>query len=441
MTVLCASIERACFAGSGQESSRSAATRTGRLVAHGLLRHGTRLECQCGGVAESIAPKHGARVDYRGDAIMADFSISRRRLLQTGLAGGGLALAGIAASRRAAAADVSVGFIYVGPRDDFGYNQAHAQGAAAVKRMGGVKVLEEENVPETLAVAKTMESMIELDDAKLLFPTSFGYYNPHVVKESMKYPDVRFEHCGGLWTEKDPGNAASYFGYIDECCHLSGIVAGYSTKTGKLGFVAAKPIPQVLRNINAFTLGARMANPKATTQVIFTGDWSLPVKEAESTNSLIGAGIDVVTCHVDSPKVVVETAERRGAMVCGYHTNQAPLAPHGFLTGAEWNWEDLYPKFVKMFTSGKTIPNLVRGGLKEGIVKPSAYSSLVSGKARKHADDVKARLIAGTYVIFKGPIKDNKGNMVIASGIEQHQTDISLEQMSYLVEGVLGATS
>src|SRR5262249_43865109 len=116
----------------------------------------------------------------------------------------------------------------------------------------------------------------------------------------------RFEHCGGLWSEKDPKNAGSYFGYVDEAQHVSGIVAGTMSKTGKLGFVAAKPIPQVLRNINAFTLGAKLANPKVTTQVIFTGDWSMPVKEAEATNSLIDQGGDVPTCHVGGPKAGVE---------------------------------------------------------------------------------------------------------------------------------------
>jgi len=372
----------------------------------------------------------------------SNFMLTRRRLLTTAAAAGaGTALAGTLPFAARAAGTTAIGFIYVGPRDDFGYNQAHAQGAAAVRKMPGVKVLEEENVPETVAVQKTMESMIQLDGATLLFPTSFGYYDPHVLKMARQYPDVRFEHCGGLWTDKDPKNAASYFGYIDECCHLSGIVAGYATKTGKLGYVAAKPIPQVLRNINAFALGARIANPNAVTQVIFTGDWSLPNKEAESTNSLADQGVDVVTCHVDSPKVVIETAERRSAMTCGYHANQAMLAPKGYLTGAEWNWEELYPSFVTKFGAGETIPNLVRGGLKEKIVKTSGYSALVSEAARKHADDVKAKLTAGDYVIFKGPIKDNKGDTVIAAGVERGQTDIWLEQMNWLVEGVNGAVS
>jgi simple sugar transport system substrate-binding protein len=175
--------------------------------------------------------------------------------------------------------------------------------------------------------------------------------------------------------------------------------------------------------------------------VIFTGDWSMPVKEAEATNSLIDQGVDVLTCHVDGPKTMVENAARRGAMVCGYHVNQSPLAPKAYLTGAEWNWEALYPKFVKMIAAGESIPNFYRGGLKEEIVKVSPYGEAVSAEARKHADDVKAKLTSGDYTIFKGPIMDNKGKTVIAAGTDRGQKDPELEKMDYLIEGVIGATS
>jgi simple sugar transport system substrate-binding protein len=369
---------------------------------------------------------------------MAFTPISRRHLLQTGAAG---ALAAALPGGGAIAKDTVIGFVYVGSRDDYGYNQAHAAGAAALKKVAGIKVVEEEKVPETDAVEKTMESMINLDGATLLFPTSFGYFSPHVIKVANKYGKVRFQHAGGLWTEKDPKNVGSYFGYIDEAQHVAGIVAGYATKTGKLGFVAAKPIPQLLRNVNAFMLGARLANPNATLQVIFTGDWSMPVKEAEATNSLIDAGVDVITCHVDGPKTVMENAARRGAMVSSYHVNAAPLVKDAHLTGAEWNWEVLYPRFAQMYAKGEPIPNFYRGGLKESLVKVSPYGPKVSEAARKHADDVKAKLTAGDYVIYKGPLKDNKGKMVIAAGIDRGQTDPELEKMNYLVEGVIGATS
>ena len=338
-----------------------------------------------------------------------------------------------------AADKLVIGVIYVGPRDDYGYNQAQAQAAATVKKMPGVSVVEQEKVPETTDVQKTMASMIEQDGATLLFPTSFGYFDPHILKLAEKYPKVRFAHCGGLWTEgKHPKNVGSYFGYIDECQYLNGVVAGHASKSKKLGFIAAKPIPQVLRNINAFTLGARSVDPKITTQLIITGDWALPVKEAEAANSLVDQGVDVLTCHVDSPKVVVETAERRGIHVCGYHANQATLAPKGYLTGAEWNWLTPYTAHVKDAQGGKPLANFVRGGLKDGFVKMSAYGPAVSEAARKKADAVKAQMMKGDFVIFKGPIKDNTGKTVIDTGVARKQTDVVLEEMNYLVEGVLG---
>jgi basic membrane protein A len=373
-----------------------------------------------------------------------DMRIDRRGLLKSAGAAAALGtLGGTLPLRRAFAKDFTVGFIYVGPHDDYGYNQAHALGAAAVKKMTGVKVLEEENVPEDVAVEKTMESMITQDGASLLFPTSFGYFDPHILKLAPKYPDVRFEHAAGLWVDKMPKNIGSYFGYIFEAQYINGIVAGHVSKSGKIGFVAAKPIPQVLQNINAFLLGAKSVNPKITCQVIFTGDWSMPVKEAEATNSLVDQGVDVVTMHVDGPKVVVQTAAKRGIFVCGYHCSQAALAPDAYLTGAEWNWTDLYPKFVGMAMKGEAIPNFYRGGFKEGLINQSAYGPKVPDAAKKQADDIKAKLTAGDFLIFKGPLKDNKGNMVIADGealVQTNSSDVKLESMGFLVEGVLGST-
>ena len=329
--------------------------------------------------------------------------------------------------------------VYVGPRDDFGYNQAHAEGAAAVKKMPGVRVLEEERVADTEEVQKTLQSMIQVDGAKVVFATSFNYYDPHVLKLAREYPEVTFLHCGGMWDEKKhPKNVSTYFGYIDECMYLSGIVAAHATKSKKLGFVAGKRIPQVLRDVNAFTLGARSVDPSITCLVVFTNDWSLPVKEADSTNSLINQGVDVMTCHVNSPKAVIENATRRGVWTCGFHTSQASLAGDHYLTGAEWNWEKVYTEYVAGIQAGKPLPNMLRGGLKEGFVKPSPYGPAVSAEARKAADAVKARFLDGTFVIFQGPLKDNTGKVVIPDGTRYEQTAIELESMNYLVEGVLG---
>ena len=363
-------------------------------------------------------------------------SSSRRESLKTLAALGAAATSPLAFAQK----PITVGVIYVGPRDDFGYNQAQAAAAAELKKMPGVKVVEEENVPETAAVQKTMTGMIAQDGASVLFPTSFGYFDPHMLAVAAKYPDVRFSHCGGMWTEgKHPKNTGSYFGYIDECQYLNGVIAGHMSKSGKIGFVAAKPIPQVLRNINAFLMGARSVKPGITCSVIFTGDWSMAVKEAEATNSLADQGVDVFTMHVDGPKVIVETAAKRGKFVCGYHASQAKLAPAAYLTGAEWNWLTAYKQIIDAAQTGKPHPNFLRGGLKDGYVKMSAYGPAVTDAAKKQADDVKAKMIAGTFDIFKGPLKDNKGKEVLAAGKTQKQTDIELEKMNYLVEGVNGS--
>jgi simple sugar transport system substrate-binding protein len=357
-----------------------------------------------------------------------------------------LAAALVSAGAAQAADAVKMGFIYVGPKDDYGYNQAHAEGCAGVQKLAWVKAEEEASVPETTAVEETMRNMIMQDGVTVLFPTSFGYFDPHILKLAKQFPDVQFFHCGGLYVEgKHPKNVGSYFGYIDEAEYVCGIVAAESSKSKRLGFIAAKPIPQVLRNINSYTLGARSVVPDVTVQVIFTGDWSLPVKEAEAANSLIDQGVDVLTCHVDSPKVVITTAEKRGVMCTGYHANQSVLAPKGYLTGAEWNWTKVYSQYAQWISEGKsltagTIPHLIRGGLKEGFCTVSPYGPMVSDKAKADAEAAKAKFMDGTMVIYKGEIKDNQRNVVVPAGTELKQQEISLESMSWLVEGVIGKT-
>jgi simple sugar transport system substrate-binding protein len=343
---------------------------------------------------------------------------------------------------------LTMGFIYVGPKDDYGYNQAHAEGAATMAAQETwVKIVEEASVPETTAVTESMRSMIDIDGASVLFPTSFGYFDPYILDLAKEYPDVQFFHCGGLYQEGvHPANVGSYFGYIDEAQYVAGIVAALTSKTGKLGFVGAKPIPQVLRNINSFTLGARSVKPEVTTQVVFTGNWAEPIKEAEAANSMADQDVDVLTCHVDSPKVVVETAEKRGIFSSGYHANQSGLAPKGYLTGAEWNWATLYSRLAEDIRSGKSlmdgsIPHLLRGGLKDGYCRMSAYGPAVSAEAKAAADEAVAKFMDGSMVIYKGEIKDNQGNVVVASNEELKQQDPKLEEMNYLVDGVIGSVS
>src|SRR5712692_5880126 len=336
---------------------------------------------------------------------MSHLTISRRKFLHSTAAG--LVAAG-SSSRLAHAAEVTIGIVYVGPRDDFGWNQAHAVAVKALKSLPGVKAVEEENVPETDACAKSMESMVNLDNANIVLGTSFGYFDPFMVDLAKKYAKVEFRHAAPLWNaSKHPKNLGSYFGYLNQAHYVDGVAAGLSTKSNKIGFVAAKPISSVLSNINSVMLGAKSTNPNAVVQVIFTGDWSLPVREAEAGNALIDAGCDVITCHVDGPKVVIETAEKRGAKTCGHNASQAPLAPKGFITGAEYKWETIYKAYAANLAGGETPPNFIVGGYPEDMVQNTAFGAGASEAARAAATAAIADLKANKP-IYVGPLKDNK---------------------------------
>jgi len=339
---------------------------------------------------------------------------------------------------RAASTPLTVGILYSGSKQDYGYNQSHAVASNELKKVPGIKVVEEERVPETIAAQRSMEGMIRQDGAKLIIATSFGFFKPHVLEVAKKYPDVTFAHAGGIWAPGMPENVGTFYGYIFAAQYLAGVTAGHMTKTKKLGVVAAKPTPNLLRSINAFTLGARSVDPTIQVRVIFTGDWVLPVREAESANSLADQGADVIACNVDSPKVVVETAEKRGVMSIGYHTSQAGVAPKGFLTGAEWNWIVPYMEFVNGVRAGQKPVHYLRGGLPEKFVKNTPFGSAVPQKTRDAVERVHAELVSGKRVIYSGPLKDNKGNVAIPAGTVYRDSDRALDPINYLVEGVIG---
>ena len=364
---------------------------------------------------------------------MQNVDFTRRGFL-SGAAAGTLMASGVLPARAA----TTVGFIYVGPRDDWGWNQAHAVAAKALKD-SGIRVIEEENVPETDAVSKSMESMIKLDGATLIFPTSFGYFDPFMLDMAKKYPKVEFRHPTSLWDkDKHPPNAGGYFCYLDQAHHVNGIAAGLSTKSNKIGFVAAKPIALVLRNVNSFLLGVKKVNPAAEVRLIITGDWALPVREAESTNALIDAGCDIIACHVDSPKVVVERAEARGIKTCGHNADQSALAPKGFITGAELKWSTVYTSYAALISKGEKLPNVNEGGYDKDMVKSTAFGAGATEPARKAVAAAIADLKAGKP-IFVGPLKDNKGNVVIDKTLGLY--DGVLWQTNYLLEGVVGSVT
>jgi simple sugar transport system substrate-binding protein len=361
----------------------------------------------------------------------------RQWLKQAGGAAAGLALGGGLIGRALAADPLVIGVIYVGPKDDYGWNQSHAVGVEALKKLPNVKVIEEERVPETTAVVSTMESMIHQDGARLILGTSFGYFDPHMINMAKKYPKVEFRHPSTLWNkDKHPMNLGGYFVYLDQAHYVDGAAAGMATKSNKIGYIAAKPIPIVLRNINAFTLAAKKANPKVVVNVVFTGEWSMPVREAESANSLVDAGCDVIACHVDSPKVVLETAEKRGVKCCGHNVAQAVIAPKGFITGAENNYGAIYTAYAGMLAKGAPLPNMMTGGYDKDMVKNTAYGAGADAAARKSGDTAIADMKAGKPM-FTGPTKDNKGKLVLEKTLGNY--DPVLDGMNYLVEGTTGS--
>ena len=368
---------------------------------------------------------------------MSNLSFNRRRFLGSTLAGAAVGAPALFGAPVAQAKDVTVGIIYVGPRDDYGWNQAHAVGAKALKSVPGVKVVEEENVPETTAVRKTLEGMVQSDGASLVFGTSFGYFDPFMIEAAKKHPTIEYRHPTSLWSaDKHPMNLGGYFCYLDQAHYINGIAAGLSTKTNKIGFVAAKPIAIVLRNVNAFTLGVRKVNPNAVVQLIITGDWSMPVREAEATKALIGAGADVIACHVDSPKVVVETAEARGVKTCGHNASQADLAPKGFITGAELNWGTVYTQYAGLIAKGEPLPNVNEGGYDKNMVSSTPFGAGANEAAIAAATAAITELKGGAP-IFVGPIRDNNGKVVIEGTLGLY--DGALWGTDYLVEGVVGS--
>ena len=365
------------------------------------------------------------------------FSLNRRSFLAKG---GNILAAGAVMAMlptMAKAATTTVGFIYVGPRQDFGWNQSHWDAAKKIAAIDGVKVVEQENVPETAEVEKVMESMIELDGANVIMATSFGYWKS-IKKMAKKYPNVLFTHIGAIWKPGDPTNVIGYRGYMEEPHYLCGIAAGHATKIGKIGFIGSKPLYFIYNNCNGFVLGAKSVNKDITCSAVITGEWNNPVKEAETTNSLIDAGCDVIIANVDSAKVAVETAERRGVFTCGYHSDVSSLAPKGFLTGAEWNWASA-AEFVKHWEKGEIKSNLVRGGFAEDMVGLSPYGPSVTDATKAEIDKAKAGFTDGSLQLYAGPLKDNKGNVVVKEGDVVKNDDAKFKVgVKFFVEGVVG---
>jgi basic membrane protein A len=334
----------------------------------------------------------------------------------------------------------AVGFIFIGPKDDFGYNQAAYEGSQAVTAaFPDLDVITAENVPETDEAARVMESMID-KGAKIIFATSYGHLDA-ALKVAADHPDVAVVQQGNTITGTIPPNAGTFFGTVYEPVYLAGIVAGKETKTNKLGYVYAFPIPQTVANINAFELGAKSVNPAVTTYTVNTSSWCDPAKQADAAKSLLGQGVDVLTQHQDCQATVVKAAEQAGAMVVGYHEDASSLAPTGWIAGSEWAWGDLYIDIVKTalsgtFTGSKYNANF-RAGFKDGD-NPFVTSKFGTQVAADVQDLVTTteQGLAADQSVFTGPINGQDGTVVIPAGTTLDAA--AVDGMDFFVEGVVG---
>lgn len=334
----------------------------------------------------------------------------------------------------------TVGFIYVGPKDDYGYNQAAYEGAEAMAAaVDGVEVLHAENVPETSEAETVMEDMID-QGAELIFATSYGHLEA-AANVAERNPDVVVVHQGGLEGEDGLPNLGTYFGTVYEPVYTAGIAAGAASETGKVGYVYAFPIPQTLANINAFTLGAQSVNPDIETITVATGSWCDPGLQAQAAQSLLDQDVDVITQHQDCTKTVIEASEDAGIFSVGYHADASELAPEGWLTGSEWDWGPLYTEIVETVVAGEFEGSPFDGDYRVGLQTgqnpfvQSPYGDAVSEETIALIDDARERFVDGGSP-FAGPVSDQDGEVVYAEGEQPTYADV--ETMDFFVAGVIG---
>jgi len=336
----------------------------------------------------------------------------------------------------------AVGFIMVGPKDDFGYNQAVYDGAMAVEEAyPDLEVITAENVPETDEAARVMEGMID-KGAKIIFATSYGHLDA-AMTVAEEHPDVVVVHQGGFVEGDIPPNFGTYFGTVYEPVYLAGILAGQATTSNKLGYVYAFPIPQTLANINAFQLGAASVNPDVETYVVNTSSWCDPAAQAQAAESLLGQGVDVLTQHQDCTSTITKAAEDAGAFVVGYHADASELAPKGWLGGSEWAWSDLYTDIVKVSLAGDFTGSIYnanfRVGYKDGA-NPFVQSEFGPSVTPETEALVAAALeeISTTGSPFAGPIMANDGSTELFAEGEVPDYADGEAQNTMFVEGVVG---
>jgi len=326
---------------------------------------------------------------------------------------------------------IKTGFIYVGPVGDAGWTYAHDQGR---KEMEALPFVEPstfiESVPEGAESARVITGLVRKGH-NLIFTTSFGYMDA-TLEVAKRNKDVVFMHCSGYKTADNVGN---YFGRMYEPRYLSGIVAGKMTKSNIIGYVAAFPIPEVIRGINAFTLGVRSVNPKAQVRVVWTQTWFDPGIERDAADSLLDVGADVLAMHQDAP-ATLQAAEARGAFVVGYNSDMREFAPNAFLTAPVWNWGPLYAQVAQQVKDGTWKSESIWWGMKEDLVRLAPISDKVPAEVKALVEAKAAAIKKGELHPFAGPVFTQDGQLEIAAGAIPE--DGYLLGMSYFVEGVQG---
>ncbi len=337
------------------------------------------------------------------------------------------------ASAPAKPAPLKIGFAYVGPVGDGGWTFAHDNGRKMLEKEFGDKIVTSfvENVPESADAERVIRDMAGQGN-KLIFGTTFGYMEP-MLKVAGDLKDVKFEHATGY---KQADNMRTYDSRTYEGAYMAGVIAGKMTKSNTLGVVASIPIPEVIRNINSFTLGAQSSNPKVKTKVVWVNGWFDPPKETEAATSLINGGADVLFQNTDSP-AVLKTAEAKGKRAFGWDSDMTAYGPKAHLASAVINWGPYYIKATREALEGNWKGGTAAWwGVKEGAIDIVSIAADVPAETKAKVDDVKKGLTDGSFVIWKGPIMDNTGKEQLAK--DAVADDKFLGGLSFYVKGVEG---
>ncbi|MBM86572.1 MAG: BMP family ABC transporter substrate-binding protein [Rhodospirillaceae bacterium] len=341
--------------------------------------------------------------------------------------GGALAL-----TVKTAVAQTKVGFVYVGPIGDHGWTYRHDQGRLAVDKAFGdkVKTTYVESVKEGPDAERVIRQLASTGH-DLIFTTSFGFMNP-TLKVARRFPKVHFEHATGYKRDK---NVSTYSARFYEGRYIAGVIAGKISKSNRIGYVASFPIPEVVRGINAFILGARSVNPKMSISVVWVNTWYDPGKEGDAAKALIDQGADIITQHTDSP-APLQVAENRGVKGFGQASDMIKFAPKAQLTAIINNWNPYYVARTKAVIEGKWASSDVWDGLKPGMVEMAPYTNMPADVA-KLAKEIEEAIRSGKLHPFAGPIKNQSGETVVAAG--QIADDGMLLGMDFYVQGVEGS--